>query len=110
MYYLLNQYLDTKRIVMLGIIITFLITFFALKHPFSFLPSYQVRDFALNGALSKGKTRGVGLTFVVCFIIGTLLFMPLDKEYIVYAILLFCIMLSGYLDDAAETPLNEYKK
>ncbi len=110
MYHLLNQYLDTKQIVMLGIIITFLITFFALKHPFSFLPSDQGRDFALNGALSKGKTRGVGLTFVICFIIGTVLFMPLDKEYIVYAILLFCIMLSGYLDDAAETPWNEYKK
>ena len=110
MYHLLNQYLDTKQIVMLGIIITFLITFFALKHPFSFLPSDQGRDFALNRALSKGKTRGVGLTFVICFIIGTVLFMPLDKEYIVYAILLFCIMLSGYLDDAAETPWNEYKK
>ena len=106
MYHLLNQYLDTKQIVMLGIILTFLITFFALKHPFSFLPSDQGRDFALNGALSKGKTRGVGLTFII----GTVLFMPLGKEYIVYAILLFCIMLSGYLDDAAETPWNEYKK
>ena len=46
MYHLLNQYLDTKQIVMLGIILTFLITFFALKHPFSFLPSDQGRDFA----------------------------------------------------------------
>lgn len=68
------------------------------------------REFAVNGALSKGKTRGVGLTFVCSFIISCVLFMPMDKEYIIYCILLFAMMLSGYLDDAAKTPWSDYKK
>ena len=36
--------------------------------------------------------------------------MPMDKEYIIYCILLFAMMLSGYLDDAAKTPWSDYKK
>ena len=64
----------------------------------------------MNGALSRGKTRGVGLLFVICFLIGVVLFVPVDTELIVYGILLVCMMLSGYLDDASDKPWNEYKK
>lgn len=110
MYNLLNQYLTSNQVAMLGIIVTFIITFLALKHPFPFLPRDQGRDFAVNGALSKGKLRGVGLTFVVCFVAGSVLFLPLNREYVIYAILLVCIMMSGYLDDAADEPWSEYKK
>lgn len=95
---------------MLGILITFILTFLALKFPLPFLPSDQGRAFAVNGNLSKGKIRGVGLTFVICFIVGSVLFMPLDREYIIYLILLACIMLSGYLDDASDKPWSDYKK
>lgn len=110
MYNLLSQYLTSNQVAMLGIIVTFIITFLALKHPFPFLPRDQGRDFAVNGALSKGKLRGVGLTFVVCFVAGSVLFLPLNREYVIYAILLVCIMMSGYLDDAADKPWSEYKK
>lgn len=110
MYNLLSQYLTSNQVAMLGIIVTFIITFLALKHPFPFLPRDQGRDFAVNGALSKGKLRGVGLTFVVCFVAGSVLFLPLNREYVIYAILLVCIMMSGYLDDAADEPWSEYKK
>lgn len=110
MYNLLSQYLTSNQVAMLGIIVTFIITFLALKHPFPFLPRDQGRDFAVNGALSKGKLRGVGLTFVVCFVVGSVLFLPLNREYVIYAILLVCIMMSGYLDDAADEPWSEYKK
>ena len=110
MYNFLNQYLDTKQIVMAGILFSFLLTFFTLKHPFSFLPSDQGREFAVNGALSKGKLRGVGLIFVITFLIGTLLFMPIETEFLIYAVLLVLIMLSGYFDDASKIPWNEYKK
>ncbi len=95
---------------MLGILITFILTFLALKFPLPFLPSDQGRAFAVNGNLSKGKIRGVGLTFVICFIVSSVLFMPLDREYIIYLILLACIMLSGYLDDASDKPWSDYKK
>ena len=95
---------------MTGILFTFFITFLALKFPLPFLPVDQGREFAINGKLSKGKIRGVGLTFVLCFIISSILFLPIDREYIIYLILLFCVMLSGYLDDAADTPWSDYKK
>ncbi|MCI5649451.1 MAG: phospho-N-acetylmuramoyl-pentapeptide-transferase [Fusicatenibacter sp.] len=110
MYHLLSHYLSASQLAMLGIIFTFLLTFFALKHPFPFLPSDHGRDFAVNGSLSRGKIRGVGLTFVICFLVGGILFLPLDAEMAVYGILLVCIMLSGYLDDASDTPWSDYKK
>ena len=106
MYQVWSNFLNPGQIAMLGIVVTFLLTFLALKHPFSFLP----REFAVNGGLSRGKLRGVGLVIVICFLIGSVLFLPLGAEYVIYAILLVCIMLSGYLDDASETPWSDYKK
>lgn len=110
MYGILNDFMTTNQIGMLGILVTFLITFLALRFPLPFLPRDQGRAFAVNGALSRGKTRGVGLLFVICFLIGVVLFVPVDTELIVYGILLVCMMLSGYLDDASDKPWNEYKK
>ena len=110
MYQVWSNFLNPGQIAMLGIVVTFLLTFLALKHPFSFLPSDHGREFAVNGGLSRGKLRGVGLVIVICFLIGSVLFLPLGAEYVIYAILLVCIMLSGYLDDASETPWSDYKK
>ncbi len=110
MYKILSNYLSVNQIVMIGIVVAFVITFLALKRPLPFLPSDKGRDYALNGNLSKGKIRGVGLTFVVCFLICSFIFLPVDREYVIYSILLFGVMLSGYLDDASDTPWNEYKK
>ena len=98
MYQVWSNFLNPGQIAMLGIVVTFLLTFLALKHPFSFLPSDHGREFAVNGGLSRGKLRGVGLVIVICFLIGSV------------SILLVCIMLSGYLDDASETPWSDYKK
>ena len=78
MYNLLDGLLSPNQIAVVGILVAFLVTFICLKFPFSFLPVDQGRDFAVNGALSKGKTRGVGLTFVLVFIVCSLLFMPVD--------------------------------
>ena len=58
MYSILEHYLSTNHILMIGMIVTFILTFFLLEHPFSFLPSDQGRAFAVNGSLSKGKLRG----------------------------------------------------
>ena len=59
MYSILEHYLSTNHILMIGMIVTFILTFFLLEHPFSFLPSDQGRAFAVNGSLSKGKLRGL---------------------------------------------------
>lgn len=107
---MLYHYMPSNQIAMLGVLFAFTLTFFCLKFPFSFLPKDQGREFAVNGALSKGKIRGVGLILTTVFIITTLLFLPITREYIVYCILLFAMMLSGYLDDAAKNPWSDYKK
>lgn len=110
MHYILREVMNPNQIAMVGVLVAFVLTFLGLKFPFPFLPVDQGRDYAVNGALSKGKTRGVGLTFVCSFIISCLLFMPINREYIIYCILLFAMMLSGYLDDASKTPWSDYKK
>ena len=74
------------------------------------LPKDQGREFAFNGKLSAGKVRGAGIVFVCAFIIAALLFVPASIEYVIYYILIFFGMLSGYLDDRSEKPWGEYKK
>ncbi|MCI9078276.1 MAG: phospho-N-acetylmuramoyl-pentapeptide-transferase [Lachnospiraceae bacterium] len=110
MYDILNRFLEPNQIAVAGILVAFVLTFAGLAFPFRFLPVDHGREFAVNGALSKGKTRGAGFIFVIVFIICSLLFMPVNREYIIYCILLLAVMLSGYLDDASRTPWNEYKK
>lgn len=110
MYDILKGFLEPNQIAVAGILAAFVLTFAGLAFRFPFLPVDHGREFAVNGALSKGKTRGVGFIFVIVFIICSLLFMPLNREYIIYCILLLAVMLSGYLDDASKTPWNEYKK
>ena len=110
MYTYLAQLMSPNQILMLGMIVTFVLTFMLLKHPFPFLPCDQGRAFAVNGELSKGKLRGVGLTFVICFLVGSFVFLPVDREYLIYAILLFAMIMSGYLDDASDKPWSDYKK
>ena len=65
------------------------------------LPHDHGREFAVNGALSKGKARG--WIFVLCIALVSLAFLPFKVEYVIYTILLIASMLSGYFDDAAET-------
>ena len=68
------------------------------------------RAFAVDGALSRGKARGAGLIFVLCVVLVSLAFVPFHMEYLIYMVLLVASMLSGYLDDAADTAWGEYKK
>lgn len=110
MYKSLLSVMTPAQISMIGVLAAFLLTFLGLRFPFPFLPVDQGRAYAVNGALSKGKTRGVGLTFVLCFVVTTLIFTPFKMEYLIYCILLLAIMLSGYLDDASEKPWSDYKK
>ena len=74
------------------------------------MPCDQGRAFAVNGELSKGKTRGVGLLFVLGFTIPTFLFVKISWELAILLVLLIACMLTGYLDDAGSVPWSGLKK
>ncbi len=110
LYHLLLSSFTQTQAAAISMIFTFLLTLVTLNMKFSFLPRDKGRDFAVNGALSKGKLRGVGIVFVADFILAAVLLLPLSVEMIIYLVLIFMVMMSGYLDDASEKPWNEYKK
>ena len=111
MFYNLLAKTNNKTLVLLvPMLCSFLIAFFSLKFFKRILPKDQGRAFAVNGALSEGKPRGAGIIFVTSFTLCTALFYPLDIENIIYLVLVYAAMLSGYFDDAAETPWGNLKK
>lgn len=109
-YNLLAKTNNTTLVLLVPMLCSFLIAFFSLKFFKRILPKDQGRAFAVNGALSEGKPRGAGIIFVTSFTLCTALFYPLDIENIIYIVLVYAAMLSGYFDDAAETPWGNLKK
>lgn len=109
-YNLLAKTNNTTLVLLVPMLCSFLIAFFSLKFFKRILPKDQGRAFAVNGALSEGKPRGAGIIFVISFTLCTALFYPLDIENIIYLVLVYAAMLSGYFDDAAETPWGNLKK
>ena len=109
-YNLLAKTNNTTLVLFVPMLCSFLIAFFSLKFFKRILPKDQGRAFAVNGALSEGKPRGAGIIFVTSFTLCTALFYPLDIENIIYLVLVYAAMLSGYFDDAAETPWGNLKK
>ena len=109
-YNLLAKTNNTTLVLLVPMLCSFLIAFFSLKVFKRILPKDQGRAFAVNGALSEGKPRGAGIIFVTSFTLCTALFYPLDIENIIYLVLVYAAMLSGYFDDAAETPWGNLKK
>lgn len=109
-YNLLAKMNNTTLVLLAPMLCSFLIAFFSLKFFKRILPKDQGRAFAVNGALSEGKPRGAGIIFVTSFTLCTALFYPLDIENIIYLVLVYAAMLSGYFDDAAETPWGNLKK
>ncbi|MBR5712008.1 MAG: phospho-N-acetylmuramoyl-pentapeptide-transferase [Lachnospiraceae bacterium] len=74
------------------------------------MPSDQGRAYAVNGELSKGKTRGVGLLFILAYVISSFLFLDFSWELTILLLLLLACMLTGYLDDAGSVPWGGLKK
>lgn len=100
-----------------GAVFTFALTAFMINRFKDRLPADEGREFAVEGKLSKGKPRGAGLIFVLCFILGILLFGSIflmspsyGCELGIYLVLVFLEMLTGYLDDKAEKPWGRVKK
>lgn len=93
-----------------GILFAFAATVFATAKLCPYLPKDAGREFAHDGKLSAGKPRGAGIIFVTVFAAAALLFAPFCAENVIYLILIVLSMLTGFFDDASETPWGEYKK
>ena len=93
-----------------GILFAFIATVIATAKLCNYLPKDGGREFAHDGKLSAGKPRGAGIIFVLVFVATALLFIPPHAEMVIYLILITISMLTGFCDDASETPWGEYKK
>jgi len=102
--------LNESTKLLISAIISFVLTTGGILGCSKFLPKDQGREFAVNGALSKGKARGAGIILIIALMIASVLCVPLNVEYIIYLAAIFIEMMSGYLDDAAKVPWGELKK
>ncbi len=93
-----------------GVLLSFFLTAFITKAVSQKLPTDIGRAYAVNAQAAKGKPRGAGIVFVSVVAVLMILFCKLSIEYAVFAVMLICAMLSGFLDDASRNPWNEYKK
>ena len=91
-------------------LLAFALTTLLLRIDLPFLPKDQGRPNAVNGQLSRGKTRGVGLVMLIAFVLCAALFIPFSLEFMFFALLILAEMFSGYLDDASKIAWSDYKK
>ena len=110
LFYFFESFTNVKQYIAIAAILAFAICFILLKLKLPFLPKDKGRAFAINGEVSKGKIRGVGLIMISTLVLCSIFLLPLSKEIIFYNILIFAEMLSGYLDDASNKPWSDYKK
>ena len=102
---------DTGNTVMLiGALLSFMLTFIALKLFEGKLPTDGGREFAVDGTKSIGKPRGAGIVFILVFTVISLFFTPISFEKLLYYLLIIFCMLTGFLDDASASPWGEMKK
>lgn len=110
LYHIFNRFVDMGQYIAIASVVAFGICFMLLKLKLPFLPKDKGRAFAVNGEVSKGKIRGVGIIMIGAFVLCSVFLLPVTKELIFYDILIFLEMLSGYLDDASDKPWSDYKK
>ena len=102
--------LEFSLVAFIGILFAFVITCFAIAKCNHLLPKDAGRQFAHDGKLSAGKPRGAGIIFILTFALAAVLFARMNIEIGIYLVLIVIEMLTGYFDDAAEKPWNEYLK
>ena len=110
LFYVFENFTNAQQYIAISAILAFAICFVLLKLKLPFLPKDKGRAFAVNGEVSKGKIRGVGLIMISTFVLCSVFLLPITKEFILYDIFIFLEMLSGYLDDASDKPWSDYKK
>ncbi len=108
---MINQILTNVQVTaFLGIMAAFTFTCLFIHLFYSKLPTDQGRDYAHDGKLSAGKPRGAGFVFIMVFILVAVLFGQINTENIIFLILVFAAMLTGFLDDCSKAPWGEWKK
>ena len=101
---------NISTMAFISIFAVFALTFIAMHCFRNKLPRDGGREFAHQGELSLGKPRGAGIMFVLAFAIVALVTVGKSVEMLIYIALTVAAMLTGYLDDCAEIPWDEYKK
>jgi len=109
MLYFINGF-PNAVIALIGVILAFGGTALVTSLLKEKLPRDQGRAFAVEGAKSAGKPRGAGIIFVFVFAVAALLSVPFSLELLFYLLLVIVEMFTGFFDDAAEKPWNEYLK
>ena len=99
MIYLLGTY-EHALVAFIGVLFAFAVTCIAIAKLNGYLPKDMGRQYAHDGALSAGKPRGAGIIFVLTFVVSALLFGKMNKEIIIYLVLIVI----------AEKPWGEYLK
>ncbi len=108
---MINYLIENEALIAFaGIMMGFLLTCIFTKTCMGYLPKDVGRDFAHDGKLSAGKPRGAGFIFILVFIAAGLLFGVVNRENVIYIVLVAAAMITGFLDDCAKTPWDEYKK
>lgn len=110
---MINLFFDTTGynvLSLIGVLVAFFGTFALTAILKDKLPRDHGREFAHDGVLSAGKPRGAGIIFILTFVATGLIFGLLDREMIIYFILLTAAMVTGFLDDAAKVSWGELKK
>lgn len=96
--------------MLLGLLSAFILTFVFTYLFKDKLPRDGGRAFAHDGAKSAGKARGAGIIFAIVYAVCSVIFYDITYEYTFYAILVILCMLTGFFDDASETPWSELRK
>ncbi len=120
LYYLggiLTQYFGPARLlqsytvlIVLALYTGFLLIRYGLPHFYGFLPHDRGREFTISAEAAKGKPTGSGVIWVTAFVILSFIFVPLDWEKCAVLILIWLMMITGYLDDASKASWGEYRK
>lgn len=110
LFYIFDSFTNIQQYIAIASVLAFGICFLLLKLKLPFLPKDKGRAFAVNGEVSKGKIRGVGIIMICTFVLCSVFLLPVTKELLCYNVLIFLEMLSGYLDDASDKPWSDYKK
>lgn len=110
MIHLLSDTFNPNLVAFLGIITAFVLTCFSMQRFARLLPTDKGRQFAHDGVLSAGKPRGAGFLFILIFILTSFIFGEINRESLIYLILLAAAMMTGFLDDCSKTSWGELKK
>ncbi len=102
--------LSSNLISFLGIMLAFILTCFSMQKLTKILPTDKGREYAHDGSLSAGKPRGAGFLFILVFVITVLIFGQIERELLIYLVLVVAAMMTGFLDDCSKTSWGEYKK